>query len=298
MISGVLIALGAAACYEVAYVLQALEARNESEEHGLRFALLWNLAKNPRWAGATALTVAAAGLQIWALSLAPVTVVQPTLAVGLLALPLLARFVLKEHLTLRELAGIGAIVGGVSIVAGFGPTHVGREDASAGVYAVLGVLWAVTLAPFALRGRGMPPQLAVLGAACGDASAALGMKLAADHLHRSEVGLAIVWALAGGAAGAFALTAEMTALQKLRAPRIAPVVVAFQVLVPVSIGLGFFGDSWRHTPGGGVLLGIAVLVVVTGAVVLSATRTVEEALGVEPEDHGGSSGELREGEVG
>ena len=294
MINGVLIALAAASCYEVAYVLQALEARNESNEHGLRFALLWNLAKNPRWAGATALTVAGAALQIWALSLAPVTVVQPTLAAGLLALPLLARFVLKEHLTLREFLGIGAIVGGVSVVAGFGPTHVGRSDAGGGIYAELAALWLVLLAPFALRGRDMPPQLAVFGAACGDAAAALGLKLAADELHRSRPGLAILWAAAGATSGAFALTAEMTALQRLRAPRIAPVVVAFQVLVPVGTGLALLGDSWRHTPGGGVLLALAVLVVVAGAALLSASRTVEQALGVEPEDHGGSSGELRE----
>lgn len=294
MIGGVLIALGAAACYEVSYVLQALEARNESDEHGLRFALLWRLAKNPRWAAATAGTVGGAVLQVWALSRAPVTVVQPTLAVGLLALPLLARFVLKEQLTVRELAGIGAIVGGVSVVAAFGPTHVGREDASVGVYVVLAALWAITLCPFVLRGRGLPPQLAVLGAACGDAAAALGLKLAADKAHAGDVPLALVWAAVGAASGAFALTAEMTALQKLRAPRIAPVVVAFQVLVPVTIGLAFLGDSWRHTPAGGVLLSAAVLVVVAGAVVLSASRSVEEALGVEPEDHLGSSGELRE----
>lgn len=292
--AGVLIALAAAACYEIAYVLQALEARNESEEHGLRFSLLWNLAKNPRWAAATALTVAGAGLQVWALALAPVTVVQPTLAVGLLALPLLSRFVLKEHLTPHEFAGVAAIVGGVSIVAAFGPTHVGRQEADVELGIELAVLWALLLSPFALRGRDMPPQLAVLGAASGDAAAALGLKLAADELHRDNIGLALVWGVVGGAAGAFALTAEMTALQRLRATRIAPVVVAFQVLVPVGTGLAFLGDSWRGTPGGGVLLSVAVLVVVAGATLLSASRTVEEALGVAPEDHLGSSGELRE----
>ncbi|MCW2968110.1 MAG: hypothetical protein JWM71_1882, partial [Solirubrobacteraceae bacterium] len=90
MLSGVLVALGAACCYEVAYVLQALEARAESGDHGLRLSLLTRLARNPRWAGATLLTAGGAALQVYALSLAPVTVVEPTLAVGLLALPLLA----------------------------------------------------------------------------------------------------------------------------------------------------------------------------------------------------------------
>jgi hypothetical protein len=95
-----------------------------------------------------------------------------------------------------------------------------------------------------------------------------------------------------------ALTAEMTALQSLRANRIAPVVVAGQVLIPVATGVAFLGDSWAETPGGGALLAVAVAVVAAGAVVLGATRTVEEALGVEPEHHGGSSGELTEAQVG
>jgi hypothetical protein len=82
----------------------------------------------------------------------------------------------------------------------------------------------------------------------------------------------------------------MTALQHLRATRIAPVVVSFQVLVPVVTGLAVLGDSWRHTPGGGALLAVAVVVVVAGAGLLSASRTVEEALGMEPEDDLGGGG--------
>jgi drug/metabolite transporter (DMT)-like permease len=290
----VLVALGAAACYEVSYVLQALEARNESAEHGLRLSLLLKLVRNPRWAGATLGVVAGAALQLWALTLAPVTVVQPTLAVGLLALPLLARFVLHEHLSVRELLGIMAIVGGVSVVALAGSDHVGREEAGIELAIELVLLVALLLAPFALRGRGAPPQLAVLGAASGDAAAAIGLKLAADELHKGRVGAALAWGALGAACGAFALTAEMTALQQLRATRIAPVVVAFQVLVPVATGLAFLGDSWADTPGGGALLAVAVFVVVAGAALLSASRTVEEALGVQPEDHLGGSGELRE----
>ena len=294
MLSGVLVALGAAAAFEISYVMQALQARDESDEHGLRLTLLLRLVRNPKWAAATALTAGGAALQLWALTLAPVTVVQPTLAVGLLALPLLSRFVLHEHLQRRELAAIAAIVAGVSLIAGFGPAHIGRQEAGVELGIELALLVAVVLAPFALRARGAPPQVSVLGAAAGDAAAAVGLKLAADELHKGRLGYAALWGSMGIACGALALTAEMTALQKLRANRIAPVVVAGQVLVPVATGLAFLGDSWRHTPGGGALLACAVAAVVAGAAVLGASRTVEEALGVEPEDHLGGSGELRE----
>jgi drug/metabolite transporter (DMT)-like permease len=288
MLSGVLVALGAAAAFEISYVLQALEARGESADHGLRLTLLLRLVRNPRWAAATALTAGGAVLQLWALTLAPVTVVQPTFAVGLLALPLLSRFVLHEHLRVHELAAIAAIVGGVSVIAAVGPTHVGRQEAGVGLGIELAVLVGVLLAPFALRSRGGPAQLAVMGAAAGDAAAALGLKLAADELHKGRVGYAVLWGALGAACGAMALTAEMTALQRLRATQIAPVVVGCQVLVPVATGLAFLGDSWRHTPGGGVLLAIAVGIVVAGGAVLGASRTVEEALGVEPEHDLGS----------
>jgi drug/metabolite transporter (DMT)-like permease len=93
------------------------------------------------------------------------------------------------------------------------------------------------------------------------------------------VAVAVGWGALGAACGGAALTAEMSALQRLRATRVAPVVVAFQVLVPVATGLAFLGESWTGTPGGGALLGAAVAAVVAGAAVLSATRSVERMLG-------------------
>lgn len=279
MLAGFFVAVGAAACYEVAYVLQALQARRESPQHGLRLALLGRLLRNPRWVGATALTAAGVGLQVWALSLAPLGVVQPTLALGLLALPILARVVLRERLRAREAAAVATIVAGVALVAAFGPEQAGREAAGWQIAVELAVLVGLLAMPFALRGRGLPPQLAVLGAASGDAVAALGMKLAADALQRGDVGAAVGWGALGAACGATALTAEMSALQRLRATRVAPVVVAFQVLVPVATGVAFLGESWSATPGGGVLLGAAIAAVVAGAAVLSATRSVEGMLG-------------------
>src|SRR5687768_12488168 len=117
-----IVALCAAACFEWAYVVQAEQARGETE--GLRLSLLTRLARNRRWLAGTALTGVGALLQVWALSLAPITVVQPTLAVGLLALPFLARFKLGEHLRQADHLGIAAIVAGVSLIAIFGPEEV------------------------------------------------------------------------------------------------------------------------------------------------------------------------------
>ncbi|MFL5843193.1 MAG: DMT family transporter [Solirubrobacteraceae bacterium] len=278
MIGGVIVALCAAACFEWAYVVQAEQARTETS--GLRLGLLARLARNRLWLGGMALTVAGALLQIWALSLAPVTVVQPTLAVGLLALPFLARFKLGEELRTADHLGIAAIVGGVSLIAVFGPEEIGRAPVGTGLAVVLGALGLVLVAPFVLRGAG-----AVAGAAAGDAAAALCMKLAADELHDGRVGIALMWGLGAGVAGMLSLTAEMSALQRLRATQIAPVVVAAQVLIPVAVGLAYLGETWGDTPGGGLLLGAAVAVVVAGSTVLAASRSVEDVVGAEaPQD--------------
>lgn len=290
MLVGILIALTAAACFEWAYIVQAEQAREQSGEHGLRLALMTSLARNRRWAGGTALTALGALLQIWALTRAPLTVVQPTLAVGLLALPFLARQRLGEPLSTRDGLGIVSIVSGVSLIAIFGPTHVGRSPAGVELGIELALLVGLLLAPFVLRDRHMSAHLSVAGAAAGDAAAALGLKLAADALHAGDVGPALVWGALGAACGGLALTAEMSAIQRLRATQIAPVVVAAQVLVPVGTGLALLGETWGHTPGGGLLLSLAVACVVAGGAVLAASHSVEEVVGVALEDDLGGRG--------
>lgn len=294
MLAGVLVALGAAACFEFAYVVQAEQVRVLGDHHGLRLSLMTSLVRNWRWAGGLLLTGAGALLQVWALTLAPLTVVQPTLAVGLLALPFLAYQRLGEHLSRRDGLGIAAIVAGVSVIAIAGSTHVGRSPAGVELGIVLAVLIALLLAPFLLRNRKLPTHLSVTGAAAGDVAAVLGLKLAADQLHAGNVVMALVWGTLAAACGLLALTAEMSALQRLRATQIAPVVVAAQVLVPVTVSLAFLGETWGSTPGGGVLLGAAVAFVVAGGAILAGSHSVDEVAAAAPEDHLGGSGQLRE----
>jgi drug/metabolite transporter (DMT)-like permease len=285
VLDGVIVALCAAACFEWAYVVQAEQARAQPDERHLRLSLMTGLLRNWRWLVGTALTVAGALLQVWALTLAPLTVVQPTLAAGLLALPFLARFRLGEHLRRADHVGIAAIVGGVSLIAIFGPSDIGRAPAGAELGVVLACLAALLLAPFALRSRGATAHLSVAGAAAGDAAAAVCLKLAADELNGGRLGIALLWGGAGAACGLLALTAEMSALQRLRATQIAPVVVAAQVLVPVTVGLAFLGETWGSTPGGGALLGAALALVVAGGAVLAASRSVEDIVAAQaPQD--------------
>ena len=83
---GSVCAIGASALYNTSIALQALEAREVRHEHSLRPSLIGRLVRNRRWLGATLLGLLGWPLEIVALLLAPLTVVQPCLASGLILL--------------------------------------------------------------------------------------------------------------------------------------------------------------------------------------------------------------------
>jgi hypothetical protein len=176
---GLAAAVLAACCYECGYLLQALEARGAPRERALRASLLLGLAEQRRWLVGTGLSVAGAVLQVIALALAPVTLVQPVLALGLVALLLLARSQLGEDVGAAEAAGAAAVIAGVVAVGVASPGRSSHISSVTALVILLGVLGVLTLLPFALRSRA-PLALAAVGAAAGDALAAVALKLTAD----------------------------------------------------------------------------------------------------------------------
>lgn len=290
MIGGVPVAIAAACCYETAYVLQALEARRVERGQGaLRPSLLARLVRRRRWVLGTLLAGVGAGLQVLALTLVPLTVVQPTLALGLVLLLALAAVFLGEPVGRRELAGVGAVVAGVTLVAFAAPDVEGSPVDPAGTAALLGVLAVVALLPFASR-RLHDPRLRVAAAAAGDVWAAIALKLVADAAARGAWGQAAVWAVGAAVFGLAALNAEMSALQQLAATHVAPVVVAAQVLLPVLAAPLVLGESWSGTPLGGGLLAGAVALVTAGAAVLGASPPVADTIAAaDPAPAGGDA---------
>ncbi|HVY78253.1 MAG TPA: hypothetical protein VG898_07090, partial [Solirubrobacterales bacterium] len=108
MVLGIAAAVAASALYNASIALQALEAREVAGEHSLRVSLLGRLVRNRRWLGATALGLAGWPLEIAALLLAPLTVVQPCLACGLSLLHWLGAKRLGESPGRREWTAVGA----------------------------------------------------------------------------------------------------------------------------------------------------------------------------------------------
>src|SRR5437667_52962 len=102
------------------------------------------------------------------------------------------------------------------------------------------------------RDRALRPSLLVhlarrrlwLAAGAADAWAALATKLVADEIGRGRWGVALAWAAAAGATFSLGLLSEMTALQRLRATRVGPTVLAMQVGLPVALAPLALAESW------------------------------------------------------
>jgi drug/metabolite transporter (DMT)-like permease len=276
---GIAAAVAASLLYNTSIALQALEAREVPREHGLRPSLLGRLLRNRRWLGATALGLLGWPLEIAALLLAPLTVVQPCLASGLLLLLWLGATRLGERPGRRELLAVAAIVLGIGGLAWAAPERT-TDHAGAGAITLALILVAVpVLLPYLLRkplGRRtvLLGLLATFSAGCGYAWTAIASKLLTDELAAGALLVAALWLATAAASEGLALLSEMSALQGRPATQVAPVMFAVQVLVPVGLAPLIFGESWAQTPLDGAALAAFVAVTIAGTMLLAGSPAV------------------------
>ena len=285
---GIVAAIGASLLYNTSIALQALEAREVPGEHSLRPSLIGKLVRNRRWLGATALGLAGWPLEIAALLLAPLTVVQPCLASGLILLLWLGARKLGETPGRREWIAVGAIVAGVAGVALAAPERTTDHAATGAIALALGLVAIPIAAPYALRrrirhsprsgvvnlGSAGLATLAVISAGCGYAWTAIASKLLTDELAAGALLVAIAWLATAAASEGLALLSEMSALQSRPATHVAPVMFAVQVLIPVILAPLIFGESWGSTPLGGAALVAAIAIAVAGTTLLAGSPAV------------------------
>jgi hypothetical protein len=272
---GIAAALVASCLYNLSIALQALEARQVSGEHALRPSLLGKLIRNRRWLGATAIGLLGWPLEIAALMLAPLTVVGPCLASGLILLLWLGATKLGEAPGRREGLAVAAIVLGVAGVALAAPERTTDHADGWAIALALAIVAVPTALPYALPRRGAAiGTLAVLSAGCGYAWTAIASKLLTDELAAGALLVALLWLATAAASEGLALLSEMTALQRRPAVHVAPAMFAVQVLVPVLLAPLIFGEYWGSTPLGGAVLFASMLVAVSGTFLLAGSRAV------------------------
>jgi drug/metabolite transporter (DMT)-like permease len=284
MLTGVLLTLAAAACFECSYVLQAIEVRAVPHMTRASVRALRLLSARPVWLASMVLGLAGFGLQVLALRHVALSLVQPLLATGLLGLLAFSVGVLGESVGRREVCAVAAIVAGVGAIALADPRR--GENAAPGLAFVLVAiaLGVVAVSAFARRRPGGGGLLA--GAVAADALAALA---AAQAAHALPAALPTAgWCVLAGAGGVAAIAAESAVLQRRGAARVAPVVLAGQVAVPVALAPLVIGERW----GNATLLVCGLALVIAGSAWLASSAGVGRLALGQPEHEVGGRGEV------
>lgn len=212
---------------------------------------LLRLVHRPRWLLANALGALGWPLQAAALLLAPPTVVQPAIGIGLVPLALIGARSLGEPVSRRDAA---AILGRSRA----SPASRGPRRARAGSRPGRG-RWR-------RRSSSSQPPRSRRTRAHGFA------QLLSDALDAGRLALAGLWLVGVVLAAAVGVLSENGALQRRGAAPVAGIVFATGALAPVGLAPALFGE---RRPGGveGVTLA-SVAVVIAGAVTLESSRAL------------------------
>jgi drug/metabolite transporter (DMT)-like permease len=279
LVLGIVAAAASSCFYNLSIALQALQVRDVPDDHGLQPSLLVRLVKNPRWLGATGIGLLGWPLELAALLLAPLTVVQPVLASGLLLLLYLGASRLGERPGPREFAAVAAILVGLTGVALAAPERTTDHADGTALAVSLGAIALIALLPYIFRGRvGAAGFIVVVSAGCGYAWTGIVSKLVTDEVAAGSVLIAVAWLATLAASEFIALLSEMSALQRRPATHVAPPMFTVQVLVPVLLAPFLFGESWGDTPLGGVVLGASIALAVAGTALVAASPAVAGVL--------------------
>jgi hypothetical protein len=271
LVLGVLAAVGASTLYSLGIAFQAYDAKRAPREDHLRLALMWGLLQRARWLLGTGLSMLGWPLQVLALLLAPLVVVQPALAVGLVVLLVVAERMLGERAGRYEYLAMAAIVLGVVGAALCAPprstTHTSEELT---ITLVLVALALLSLLPYMLSALGHHfAEITMMGAGMAFGWSAVATKLASDDLSTGHLLPAALWGLSTAAASVVGVLSEMSSLQSRPAIQVAPVVFVTQTAVPLVLAPLLLGESFAHTPAGGLPLALSLALLLSGAAMLA-----------------------------
>ncbi len=270
---GVLAALGASALFALAMGLQTYEARQESVERALRFSLFMRLVRRPRWVAGAALGILGWVCQAYALTKAPLTLVQPLLGTTLVFLLFVAMRQLGEHVGRREAFAALAVAGGVPLLALTTPARHASHSGGARLWTTLAVLAALSLVPLGLRGAARSASLLVpFGAGLAFALEGLATKFVADDYTTRVWAGAVGWLVLMALAGILGTLGEMSALQSRPVTHVGPLIFALTTFIPVALAPLLAHEWWPSSPLRLAGLVIGILATGGGAAALATVQ--------------------------
>ena len=309
--AAVLVALFATTAYHLGLILEKRALRQMpaiDARHAL--ALLRIVASTPAWLFGFAFMLCGFGLQVLALTLAPVSVVQPVLGSGIVVLLIASRLVLRERLGRIELACVLAMAAAIVVVALSAVGSDGRVGHQAsGIWiaavAVPTFLIAVGLGARSLRpaaaGRHRTPAVGVSFAVASGllyGLATLGIKALSGTLVHHGAGLALLAALAASpypymtvGCSAAGLLIFQTGLQRCRVSIVGPVSNITGGVFFIVAGTALFGERLPADP---IRLALRLAgIIVAGVVVVVLSRQPGAQEATSGADRGAASAEER-----
>ncbi|MCW3843720.1 DMT family transporter [Micromonospora yasonensis] len=270
VLAGTPIALGAAAAFGASSVLQFRASRRTPEEPAGRPSLLFRLVRQRGWRWSVVLAGVAFALQIAALSLIPLVLVQPLLITGLLWYVLL--FALVERVRPDRailLESVLCLLGLSAFLLVARPSvDEGRNFQSVWAAVLLGVAVVGSVAlclttAVGLSRRWRPLPLALAAGICYGVTAGLVSSIA-FHFQGNPTALLGQWqTYAIIVLGPFGVLLSQNAYQAgpMGAPALATITVS-DPLVAIGVGLLWLGEEIRTAPWAlvGEVLALAVLV--------------------------------------
>jgi len=271
MAIGLAAALAATLLISGGLILQAVDARRVSRCHGLRLSLLARLLQRPWWILGTVIGYLAFPFQLVALAHAPLIVVQPVHACGLLLVLAAGVRFLRERIGTPELIGVATIVVGLGLVAWGAPTGNDPAISNAALFSATGAMIALALVPFVL-GERCGRMVLIFAAGLGFAAANLAVKGFSGELAAHHYLMAAMYMVATAIGSIASLLTQMTAFQRHRAVEVVPITFAVPIFLPVAVGMLVLHEHWARAAlaGGPFAVGAALLLAGTAAVTRSA----------------------------
>ncbi len=300
-----LLALSAACCLGLGFVLQQHAAQRAPRADMLRWRLLLDLVRMPEWLLGTGFMVGGLLLSALALHQGEVSLVEPLLATNLLFAMALSRVLTRQTLGRSGWAGVLLLGLGVTafIVAGQ-PTGGGPPAGELRHWLVVGTVVGLTLLLVTLARRLPLFEEATLLALAAGLLYGLQDALTRTTTQRLDhSGLAVVlrsWQpYAVVVAGVVGLLLVQSAFEAAPLRMSLPALTAAQPLSGIACAVGFLGDRLRVTPGALAWEAAGLVAIVIGVIVIGrhpampgSVRETLENIGAPPgnESAGGDVG--------
>ncbi|WP_316525375.1 DMT family transporter [Kitasatospora brasiliensis] len=292
-----LLALSAACCLGLGFVLQQHAAQQAPRSDMLRWRLLLDLMRMPQWLLGTGFMVSGLILSALALNQGEVSLVEPLLATNLIFAMALARVLTRQTLGRSGWGGVLLLALGVTafIVAGQ-PTGGGPPAGELRHWLVVGTVVGLVLLLVSMARRLPLFEEATLLALAAGLLYGLQDALTRTTTQRFDhEGLSAVlrsWQpYAVVVAGVVGLLLVQSAFEAAPLRMSLPALTAAQPLSGIACAVGFLGDRLRVTPGALAWQSIGLLAIVTGVIVIGrhpampgTVRDTLEGIGTLPED--------------